>query len=528
MLYTRRGLGGATTAPHHLAAEAGARILEDGGNAIEAMVAMAATIAVTYPHMSSLGGDGFWMIAEPGRDPVAIDAAGPSAKLATLEAYGDAATVPARGPRAALTVPGTVAGWQLALEMSTAWGGRIPLRRLLEDAVGRARDGIVVTESQAALTRDKRHELEDCPGFADTFLTPGPDVGSTVSVLRQEPLARTLEHLADAGLDDFYRGDVAAAIAAGTTDIGSPLRREDFAATAARRVAPLSVMAFGARLYNTPPPTQGVSALMILALFERLGVRTPESFEYIHGIVECTKQAFILRNAHLADGPWMTEDVNDWLAPASLDRLAARIDPAIALPWPQPATPGDTVWMGCADAQGRAVSFIQSTYWEFGSGCVPGGTGVVLQNRGAGFTLDAAHPNALGPGKRPFHTLIPGLARLEDGRTMAYGNMGGEGQPQSQAAVFSRYAVFNQDLQAAITAPRWLLGRSWGEETTSLKVESRMSPATVDALRGAGHDIEIVEPFTYLMGHAGAVVVRPDGVFEAATDPRSDGSAMVL
>jgi len=528
MLHTRRGLAGAATAPHHLAAEAGAEVLRDGGDAVEAMVAMAASIAVVYPHMNAIGGDAFWLIAEPGRDPIAIDGAGPAAGLATPALYDGREAIPPRGPLAALTTPGAVASWIEALDATAGWGARRPLSVLLADAVRRARDGVVVTRGQSAVTAEKLDQLAEVPGFRETFLSADGGVPPVGAVLKQPGLAATFERLAQAGLADFYRGDLARSLTQGLEAVGSPLRLGDFEAMRARRVAPLALDAYGGRLFNMTPPTQGVAALMILGLFERLKVSEAEGFAHIHGLVEATKQAFLLRNAHLADADAMTQDPRDWLAPEFLDARARRIDAARAAPWPQIAKPGDTIWMGCADAQGRVVSFIQSTFWEYGSGVVPTGTGVVFQNRGAGFTLDPAHPNCLAPGKRPFHTLIPAMARLKDGTVLSYGNMGGEGQPQSQAAVFTRTAVFGQSLQQAITAPRWLLGKTWGEETTSLKIESRADGAVIEALAAAGHEVEVVAPFTSMMGHAGAVAVRPDGVVEAAADPRSDGAAVVV
>ncbi|MCR9218614.1 MAG: gamma-glutamyltransferase [Alphaproteobacteria bacterium] len=528
MIYTRRSLHGMVSAPHHMAAEAGADVLRAGGNAVEAMVAAAAAIAVVYPHMNAIGGDGFWIIAEPGKDPVAIDAAGPAAAEATPDFYkgqGHAA-IPARGPLAALTVPGTVDGWRAALDVAAPWGPALPLPRLLEGAIRHAREGVPVTAGQEALTTEKLDQLKDAPGFADSFLAEGGAVPAEGSLLRQPGLAATLERLAEAGLEDFYRGDLARTLAAGLGAAGSPLALADLEGYRAFRTDPLSVDLSVGRAYNFPPPTQGVSALMILALFERLEVREAEGFAHVHGLVEATKQAFLLRNAHVTDPAHMDRDAADWLAADFLDARAAAIDPARAAPWPQPAKPGDTIWMGAADGEGRVVSFIQSTFWEFGSGVVPAGTGVVFQNRGASFTLDPAHANALAPGKRPFHTLIPALARLKDGRTLAYGNMGGEGQPQSQAAVFTRHVLFGQPMQEAITAPRWLLGKTWGEETTSLKLESRFEPALIDALKAAGHEVELVAPFTSMMGHAGAVAARADGVLEGANDPRSDGAAV--
>jgi gamma-glutamyltranspeptidase len=177
------------------------------------------------------------------------------------------------------------------------------------------------------------------------------------------------------------------------------------------------------------------------------------------------------------------------------------------------------------DRDGNAVSFIQSVYWEFGSGVVLPETGITWQNRGASFALDPDALNPLQPGRKPFHTLNPAMARLDDGRVISYGTMGGEGQPQTQAAVFNRIVRFGQPVQAAITAPRWLLGRTWGSDSTNLKIEDRFPEAVIAALREAGQDVEMVEGFSDLMGHAGALVRRPDGMIEAGFDPRSDGAA---
>lgn len=179
--------------------------------------------------------------------------------------------------------------------------------------------------------------------------------------------------------------------------------------------------------------------------------------------------------------------------------------------------------MGAIDSAGRAVSFIQSIYWEFGSGVVLDDTGITWQNRGSSFALDRGARNALRPGRKPFHTLNPSLARFHDGRVMAFGTMGGEGQPQTQAALFTRYAYFGMPLQAAITAPRWLLGRTWGAQSTTLKLEARIAAKVVDGLRRARHDIEVVGAFDDVMGHAGAVCRWPNGMLEGAADPRGNG-----
>ena len=522
MLHTVYGLKGMATAPHHAASQAGLDILKDGGTAVEAAVAMAATLAVVYPHMNSIGGDGFWLIAEPDGDVHAIDACGRAAQAATLDLYAGLDAIPWRGPLAANTVAGTISGWALALERS---GGALPLARLLRDAIALAQDGVPVTKGGAEIAQNKGEELRVQPGgYADIFEPQGGPLREG-DILRQPALAATLRHLAQAGLADFYSGELARRIAADLEKAGSPVSLADLAQHSASRPAPLHVDIKGAGLYNTQPPTQGVASLLILALFDRLQAAHSGSFEHVHGLVEATKQAFLFRDAQVGDPAYMTQDCQSLLDDAAkLDVMAARIDPLRALPWPQPASSGDTVWFGAADNRGEMVSIIQSTYFEFGAGIVLPQTGITWQNRGSSFRLTANGWNALKPGRKPFHTLNPAFAQFDDGRRMAYGNMGGEGQPQSQAAIFSRYARFGEPLQQAVTAPRWLLGRTWGEDSTSLKIESRMSPVTIAGLAAAGHKIEIMPPFTSVMGHAGAIVRHAGGLLEGASDPRSDGA----
>jgi len=516
---------GAVAAPHHAAVEAGRAVLADGGNAIEAMVAMAATIAAVYPHMNHIGGDGFWLLRERSGRVRALMAGGRAGADARTELYRDHEAIPARGPLAALTVPGAIGGWMLALEAAKAEGGRMPLDTLLAPAIHHARDGYVVTRSQARLSVEKLAELKDVPGFAQTFLPDGkpPPAGTT---LTQAALAATLDHLAHAGLDDFYRGDVGREIAADLERIGSPVTRADLARYRPSVAEPLSVALEAGTLYNAPPPTQGLASLIVLALFERLRVGVAEGFDHVHGIVEATKRAFRVRDRVVTDPDRLPAAPARFLERAFLDAEAQMIDPRKAAPWPAPVGDGDTIWMGAADRDGRAVSYIQSLYWEFGSGCVLPATGVLMQNRGASFALDPGALNALAPGRLPFHTLNPALAALGDGRVVAYGTMGGDGQPQSQAALFSRYVLFRQPLDRAIDAPRWLLGRTWGSPHTNLRMESRFDGNLVDRMLSAGHDVEVLpEPYSDTMGHAGAVVLHPDGTLEAAHDPRADGGA---
>jgi gamma-glutamyltranspeptidase/glutathione hydrolase len=344
--------------------------------------------------------------------------------------------------------------------------------------------------------------------------------------LKQSAFADTLEHLVHAGLDDFYRGDVGRELAADLARIGSPVTRADLENFRAEIAEPLSVAIQAGTLTNTPPPTQGLASLMILALFERLRVTQGESFEHIHGLVEATKRAFRLRDRVITDPDKITADLSRYLTPTFLDAEARKIDPRKAARWPAPYGEGDTIWMGAADSSGLVVSYIQSLYWEFGSGCVLPATGVLMQNRGASFSLDPKSLNALAPGRRPFHTLNPALAELRDGRVIAYGTMGGDGQPQTQAAVFTRYVTYGQPLDRAIEAPRWLLGRTWGSTHTNLRMESRFDGNLVDRLMSAGHDVAVLdEAYSDTMGHAGAVVLHADGTLEGAHDPRADGGA---
>jgi gamma-glutamyltranspeptidase/glutathione hydrolase len=272
-----------------------------------------------------------------------------------------------------------------------------------------------------------------------------------------------------------------------------------------------------------PPPTQGLASLLILGLYARQAIEHADSSEYLHRLVECTKAAFRIRNRYVTDPDYMERAAAEYLTEQSMAELEKTVSVERAAPWPDPPAKGDTVWLAATDRTGLSVSFIQSIYWEFGSGVILPESGVTWQNRGTSFSLDEKSPNRLEPQRLPFHTIQPAMAELSDGRLMSYGTMGGEGQPQTQAAIFTRYVMHGQDLQSAITAPRWLLGRTWGAENNSLKIESRYDPAVVETLRGLGHDIDLVGPFEEVMGHAGAIVRHPDGLLEGASDPRSDG-----
>ncbi len=524
--YARRGIA---VASHSLAAQSAAGVLREGGNAIEAMVSAAATISVVYPHMTGIGGDAFWLISVPGEEPVAIDASGPAAAAASIEMYKARGlqAIPPRGALAANTVAGTIAGWDCALSISRRrHQGRLPLPRLLADAIYYASNGVPATASQELNTSGKRAELEEVPGFAARFM-PGGAGPVRGSLFVQKTLGATMQRLADAGLADFYRGDLARSIAADLGAIGSPLTLADLESYAAREVAPLKLAHSAGTLYNMTPPTQGVISLAILGILDRLGLSGLEvdSADHVHAVVEATKQAFHgIRDKHVTDPAFMKVEAQSLLDDAALQSLARGISMEKAAPWGGKSRPGGTIWMGAIDGQGCAVSFIQSIYHEFGSGVVLPTSHINWQNRGCSFSLATDAINSLRPGKKPFHTLNPALARLRDGRTLVYGTMGGDGQPQTQAAVFTRYAVFNQPLQRSVSAPRWLLGRTWGSASETLKLEARLGAELIDDLRARGHDVEVLGDFEETMGHAGALVGHPNGSLEGAFDPRGDGA----
>jgi len=528
MLNSIRSLRGMAVAPHALAAQSALAVLREGGNAIEGMIAAAATIAVVYPHMNSIGGDSFWLLHVPGAAPGAIDACGAAAAAASMEWYrsrGIEGSIPFRGGVAANTVAGTVSGWDAAYRLSRrALRGRLPFARLLEDAIHYAERGVAVTAGQAASTAAKVGELSPQPGFSDTFTVNGRPPASG-SLFVQKRLGTTLRRVAHAGAGDFYRGELARSIARDLERAGSPLASADLAAHRARLTDPLTLEHSLGTLHNLPPPTQGVASLLILGILDALAIdRTgPATADYVHLCVEATKQAFRVRDRYVTDPAYMTVAARELLAPDRIRKLADGIARHRASPWTAGQPPADTVWMGVIDGRGCAVSFIQSVYHEFGSGVVLADSGITWQNRGCSFPLDPAALNALIPRRKPFHTLNPAIARLKDGRVMVYGTMGGDGQPQTQAAVFTRAATFGMDPQSAVAAPRWLLGRTWGQATDTLKLESRFEGGVLKTLGEWGHDIEILQPFDETVGHAGCIIRQPNGVLEGGADPRSDG-----
>jgi gamma-glutamyltranspeptidase/glutathione hydrolase len=527
-----RARAGLVASPHVLASQAGLAILKAGGNAVDAAIAAAATVAVVYPHMNGVGGDNFWLIHDAGRRTLrGLNGAGRSAASVDAPAYRAryGTTMPTRGGEAALTVPGAVSGWWAAHEYSRAtMGSPVAWRALLEHAVVHAREGIAPSSCHRRITAaaGALFAPEAAPEIRRTFWPRyHPDRLSSARFVQTE-LAATLSAVAEGGAPEFYTGALAGRIARGAEAAGSPLRARDFAAHRADWVEPLRVPYRGGEAASFPPPTQGFAALAILALLEGFQLTGLDEADYVHLVVEATKLAFEDRDRYLADPDAIAVPVADCLDPARLARRRARMSRRRAMPVDGPAGAGDTIAIVTADAHGNAVSLIQSLYHEFGAAVVAGDTGVLLQNRGAFFSLDPAHPNALGPSKRTATTLIPSMFLVDGRPRLVYGTMGGEGQPQTQAALVTRIIDRGLGPQAAVEAPRWLFGRTWGEPSKALRLEARGAHDVADDLAGRGHDVRLVEDWSDLMGHAHVIQIDADGTLRGGSDPRADGAAL--
>ena len=527
-----RATRGLVAAPHALASEAGRAVLVEGGNAVDAAIAAAATVAVVYPHMNSIGGDSFWLIYDARSQRLrALNAAGRSAATVDADAYRAryGSAMPTRGGDAAIMAPGVVSGWWEAHRLSRdVLGSPIAWPTLLEHAIHHARDGFVVSAGQRRVTAGAAALFaESAPSEVRRSFWPiyHPDRFAGGRFVQRD-LGATLAALAEGGSEEFYRGELARRIAAGAAAVGSPLTREDLAAHRADWVEPLRLRYRDGEATSFPPPTQGFAALAILGLLEGFDVARLDDADYVHLIVEATKVAFEDRDRYLCD-PSVTEvPVARCLDVDRLARRRGRISRRTAAGAREGATvDGDTIAIVAADAEGNAVSVIQSTYHEFGAAVVAGDTGVLLQNRGAFFSLDPSHPNALAPRKRTAHTLIPSIYMVAGRPRYVYGTMGGEGQPQTQAALVTRLVDRGLGPQAAVEAPRWLYGRTWGEPSKALRIESRFDERVAASLRERGHDVRVVEPWSDLMGHAQCIELT-DGELRGGSDPRADGAAL--
>lgn len=538
---TTMGMNGMVTTPHYLASQAAIATLQKGGNAVEAAITAASVLSVVYPHMNGLGGDNFWLIhnAKTG-ETKGLNASGKSSENATIEWYKEKGhdQIPLRGYEAANTVPGALSGWDEAYTYAkNEMGAELAWSELLQGSIDYAEKGFPVTPSQEKWTRinsdstqKENRYLQRFEGFSKTFLKENNQIYQAGEVFKQPDLAKTLKIIAEEGVGAFYQGKIANKIVADMKKNRGLLSKEDLANHRAVWVNPISTDYRAFKAINLPPNTQGLASLMILNTLNQIDFsKVKEGGEqYIHYIVEATKKAFEARDKYVTDPAYLEAPIAHLLSKDYGKARAKDIVEGVKAKELASLDPkGDTVWFGIVDSAGNAVSVIQSIYHDFGSGIIPDGTGVLLQNRGSYFVLDENHIHGLAPNKRPFHTLNPAMLLKNNKPHLVYGTMGGEGQPQTQAALVTRIVDYQFDLQQAIEAPRWLYGRTWGEESNSLKVENRLSDKTLAALRQKGHDIEIVAPFSDVMGHAGAILVnQKDHVLFGAADPRGDGAAI--
>jgi len=526
-----RGTHGAVVSDHPLASAAGYRVLLEGGNAVDAAIAMAGVLSVVRPHMNGVGGDAFALFfeAETGR-VYALNGSGRAGSAATPELFAGLESFPQAGPLS-VSVPGAVAAWVDALERF----GTRSLEEVLTPAVGYARDGFPVSTRLASDFSSQGGELNE-PGRA-LYLPSGapPPVGS---LLRNPALASTLERIGREGRDGFYRGPVAEALAGFLEESGGHLRLQDFDAHTSTWVDPLTVPYLEHAFYVLPPNSQGVTQAQMLGMansfsFSDLGHNTSS---YLHALVELKKLAFADRDRWVADPEFAQIPLAGLLDAGYLAERAGLVEdgtaqegypPGIGEEGASPAPPqrndgGDTVYLTVVDRWGNAVSWIQSLYAGFGSGLLEPTTGVVLQNRAALFTLEEGHPNRVEPGKRPFHTLTPMMALREGALAFTIGTPGGDSQPQSLLPIVDNMLLFGMTPQEAVEAPRF---RS--QSGLSLALEDRIPPEVRSQLEARGHLIRVIPGWTATFGGAQMIRVEPgDRTLTAAADPRREAYAI--
>lgn len=526
---------GMVVSPHADASAAGADVLRAGGSAVDAAIATSAALAVLYPHMTSIGGDAFWLIYDARTDRVRyIDGAGRAARSASIEALRSRGheEVPLRGVvPGTLTVPGAIASWCLA----HAEYGKLPLARSLAGAIAFARDGFPVTERVAAAIRDcaAQGALSEA---AKRIFTPGGKAPGAGEKLANPDLARTLEALGTGGHDAFYRGETGRALAAFSRTEGGFFDETDLEAQRASWGEAIRGTYRGVDIYETPAPTQGFTVLEMLNVIEHYDVASMDRLgpDVAHLLVQAKQIAYHDRDGLLADPEFAQVPIERLIAKeyAAERRRLIRMDRALR--WDEAPSygtlSGDTVFAGAVDADGNAAALIQSLYFYFGSGVVAGDTGIVLQNRGAYFSLDPEHPNRLEAGKRPLHTLIASLAFRDGKLRHVLGCMGADGQPQIHLQCYVGMIDFGLDVQQAVAAPRWLSGRfSLGEPRDLLNIEARFPEATLRELERRGHALNRWPDWHELAGHAHGITIDPKtGTRIGGADPRSDGGAVGL
>jgi gamma-glutamyltranspeptidase/glutathione hydrolase len=537
-----RGTSFAVSSDHPLATAAGFEILSRGGNAVDAAVATAAVLAVVRPHMNGVGGDVCALLLEASTGQVhALNGSGPAGALATPGFFADLELneVPQTGPLA-VSVPGAVDAWITALERF----GTMSAAEVLAPAIGYARDGFPVSTRLAFDFETQSGALNET---AQALYMPGGSPPPVGSLLKNPALAGTLERIARQGRDGFYRGPVAEAIGAFVEAEGGYLRASDLAGYRSEWVDPIRREHDGLGVHVMPPNTQGVAQLSLLGLTSAANLTSlaHNTAEYLHRLIELKKLAFADRDRWVADPAFSAVPVDAMLDPDYLAARAALVDDgaaaeavesgiegggdemALGTPATGPAAAstgrdlddsGDTVYLTVVDADGNAVSWIQSLFAGFGSGLLEPETGVLLHNRGALFTLEDGHPNQIEPGKRPYHTLTPLLAL--DGENLAFtlGTPGGDGQVQSLTQIMNNLLAYGMTPQQAIEAPRF---RSYGG--TRVAIEDRVPPATLDALTALGHELRLVHGWTSTFGGAQMIRREPGtGTLTVASDPRRE------
>lgn len=519
--------GGMVASPHYFASLAGLRVLQEGGSAVDAAIAVNSTLGIVYPHMTGMGGDSFWLIHDAKQNKVhALNGSGPAVSGATREHYRKLGLsgIPQRGPHAALTVPGAVDAWCKAHERF----GKLSLAQCLQPAIHYARNGYPVSVGQVQFTRNTAQVLGRYAATREAFMPGGraPEVGE---LMRFPGMANTMEAIAKNGRAGFYEGPVAEEIVRSLTAAGGDWQTSDLSGFHSEWNEPVSTDYRGYKCYQHPPNSQGFAHLMTLNILENFDVaalRTDRA-AYIHLLVEATKLAFMDRDRYLTDPRHNDIPLDRLLSKAYAKELAGRIDFDQAMAHEPNPMGQDTTCTVVVDREGNAASIIQSLYHEFGSGFVAGDTGILLQNRGSFFSLDESHINRLEPGKRSFHTLMPGMLFRDGKLDLVYGTMGGEGQPQTSTAVVTRYVDFNHDVQTAVDNPRWLYGRTWGDATRALRIENRFDEELFASLRARGHEVQITEAWCDFMGHAAAIKVdQRTGVLFGAADARGEGIAV--
>jgi len=505
----------AVATSHPSAAQVGLSVLSSGGNAVDAAVAVAATLAVVEPTMNGLGSDLFALVWD-GQKLHGLNASGRSPRAWTPERFAGRQRMPELGWDS-VTVPGAVSGW-VAL-----WRrfGNLPFERLLAPAVGYARDGFPVLPRMAELWSKAVQRFQEFPEFRRVFLAQGraPQAGEW---FRLPDLAESLSAVAASTGSEFYAGALAERIAAASARAGGVLTLEDLRNHEVDWVEPLGIDYRGARLCELPPNGQGLAALLALGVLEHLPLEglSPEHPDSVHLQLEAMKLAFIDCRRHVADPARMRMSVQELLSEPRLAALARRVRlDRVAPHQAGPARDHGTVYATIADRDGRMVSLIQSNYLGFGSGVVVPGTGISLQNRGLGFSLEVDHPNRVSGGARPYHTIMPGFL-LRDGRAaMSFGVMGGHMQPQGHVQLVLRTVLHRQNPQTICDAPRWYLG-----EQSEVALEPELGAELARNLRERGHRI-VERPERLLFGGAQVIYRLPNG-YCAGSDPRKDGQAL--